>query len=830
MGKQSRDKREKREMVEPGVVGSQAGLPRVRTGSGRVLEKICLFVITWGTYLVLFTPLVINTDFFFPFVAPKTVFFRMVIEIILVAYLFLVIVNRNYRPRINALSITIAVFMGIFVLASFTGVNLERSFWSTNERMTGILTMLHLFTFFIVLSSVFKERKDWERALGVSVIVGAILSIYVLMGSEISTRGGGTIGNTSFMAAYLLFNVFFALILFFSNFLKKESSPPLWQTWSGVGFAFVIAACVIAKLFFLIPNWLFWLASVLIVMIMALVLLFGKRISSLFWQIFAGSSLLIMIPVLLNSTGRGAIAAFFGGLFLLGLGYLFFSQKRILKRSAWAIVLVLMILGMAAAIFQPSFVTDEAGATLKEMKSRVVVWENGWKGFLERPILGWGPENFIVVFSKYFNPCMFLSECGTEIWFDRAHNVVFDTLVTTGIVGFLSYLGIFIAAIYGLLRMASKIVDRRNIFFPLGLIVILLSYFFQNLLVFDMINTYLMFFLTLAFINFFIQNQKQPAEEERAITKPLNPILASVIVMATVFVFWTVNIEPLRANAYVIKMVNSQEVNESSLFFQKSLGSWMEKYETREQFTQKIYKAGYQPIPEENKESFQKVFNLAQVEMEKGIKQNYLDFRPHLFLGQLYISSYRLSGKEEEIVRAEQVLEEAIRLSPTNQQGYWNLAEAKLAQGKIGETISLLQKAIDLEPRFGYSHWYLALAYQINGDYQQAIAEVKKAQKNGYNWPADPQSTERVIDIINSLGGDTLKFLAEDDREMIEYCLKLLKVNPGNMPQHVIWSYLAASYANLGQFDEARQSAQKVIELNPDLAPKVQEFLKSLPR
>src|SRR3989338_4190284 len=346
------------------------------------------------------------------------------------------------------------------------------------------------------------------------------------------------------MAAYLLFDVFFAIILLLSNFLKKSA-------WGG------------------------------------------------FWQIFAGTSLLIMTPVLLNSTGRGAIAAFFGGLFLLGLGFLFFSRKKILKRLAWAIVLVLIISGIVLAVFQPSLAKSEITSTLTEMKSRFIVWENGWKGFLEKPVLGWGPENFIVVFSKYFNPCMFLPQCGSEIWFDRVHNIILDTLVTTGLVGLLSYLAIFIIAIYELLRLTPKIVEKRNIFFPLGLSVLLLVYFFQNLFVFDMINTYLVFFLSLGFINFLIQNQTIKVEEKETPARLINPAPSLIIIVAIIFIFGLGNIQPLLANRYIIKTVGSSNIEEASLFFRKSLNTWMEKYEPREYFAQKTIRGGNQEIKDE---------------------------------------------------------------------------------------------------------------------------------------------------------------------------------------------------------------------------------------
>ena len=197
MGKRSREKKERK------VSGGNDLQERSQHKTG--LEKTCLFIIKWGTYAALFTPLIINTNFFFPFVAPKTFFFRILVEIIVAAYAFLAISNpRRYLPKINPLNIAVFIFLAVFIITSFTGINLERSFWSTYERMTGIWTMVHLFALFIVLSSVFKKKEDWRNLFGVSIIVGVLLSLYVLKGDEISSRGGGTIGNTSFMGAYLL--------------------------------------------------------------------------------------------------------------------------------------------------------------------------------------------------------------------------------------------------------------------------------------------------------------------------------------------------------------------------------------------------------------------------------------------------------------------------------------------------------------------------------------------------------------------------------------------------------------------------------------------------
>lgn len=760
MGKQSREKWRRRfvprsigEVGESQAIEHRERMSEFKTG----LEKTCLFIIRWGIYLALFVPLVVNTQFFFPFVAPKTTLFRVLVEVIFAAYLILVLHKSSYRPKINSITIVITLFLGVFILTSFTGINFARSFWSTYERMTGLFTMFHLYAFYIVLANCFKKREDWEKFLGFSVLAGVFLSIYILNGNQLSTRGGGTIGNTSFMAAYLLFDVFFAVILFFSNFLKKE-------------------------------GW------------------------SIFWQIFSGVSLAIMIPVLLTSSARMAVTVFWGGLFLFGLNYLIFSRQKALKRLALGIILVLVILGIILAISQPSFIRDEIGTTIRDMQPRFAVWESGWKGFLEKPILGWGPENFNVVFTKYFNPCMF-SSCGGEIWFDRAHNIVLDTLSATGLVGFLSYLSIFGVAIYSLLRTLPKIAEKRNLFLPLGAIVILITYFLQNLLVFDMINTYLVFFLSLAFTAFLTVGESEKEPKVRRVNK----FLASAIIIGIIPVFWFGNVKTLLAGHYLVKSIGAQTGEDYNKFFQKSLGTLMNKYEAREQFSNKTTQLLFNQMGSESVE-LKETFHLTAGEMEKSVKENSLDFRPHLFLGKLYSAYYQFSGEQEYLVLAENILEKAIGISPSNQQGYWYLGEIRLGQRRFEESISLFKKAVELEPKHAQSHWYLALAYRFAGKYQEALEEASQAEKLGYNWKGNLENVKKIADVYNAL---------KDDASLVSLYLEVLKENPNNME---ILPFLAASYANLGQYDKAREITQKIKEISPDLAPKVEEFIRTLPQ
>ncbi|MDP3995689.1 MAG: tetratricopeptide repeat protein [bacterium] len=754
MGKRSREKRERRGQVEE----------RPEKSSGEVsvehsrLEKIYFAVIEWGVYLSLFAPFVLLKGYFFPYVVPKTIFFRIIVDVILIAYVLLAISNSRYRPKMNALTISIIVFMAIAVLTSITGVNFEKSFWSTFERMTGLLTFFHLFAFFIVLTSVFKERKNWERILTLSIIVGVFISFYTLTNKETSSWGGGTIGNVSFLASYLLFDIFFAAILFF---IKRGG-----------------------------------------------------------WKIFyAITFIILLLPMFINTEiPRGGIASFFIGIFLLGLGYMVFSGRKLLKRLAPVVFLVVVLAGIGilqndlfkAKMFDVKEIPEQA---------RETVWRISYEGFLAKPWLGWGMENYNIAFLNYFDPEVPLS---VDIWYDRAHNIVLDSLVSTGIVGTVSLLAIFTVAITSLLRLCSRIAERRNILFPLGMATVLIVYFIQDIWVFDMISSYMMLFLSLAFISFLVSPKKEP-EMVPAKRSSFSPVLGALLILLALFSIYFGNIQPARASQYTVQGMSTSPLENAIPFFQKALAmSPMTIFEIPEQFSRKT--TGLTFDENQDKSVLMNAFELSIVGMERSIAQGPNDFRLHLVLGRQHNDFFYLTQDSQKLEKAADLLNKAIELSPGNQQGYWALAQTRLYQGRPEEAFSLIQQSIDLEPRFLDSHWYLAMSYRLADRYDLAAEELERMLEiEGLEdplpfWERDMSRLEKAIGIYQQL---------EDDERLIELYQAGMRMKPGDGK---FYAAAAVSYANLGDFDKAREMAQKAIELNPEYAEDLESFLNQLPQ
>ena len=81
-------------------------------------------------------------------------------------------------------------------------------------------------------------------------------------------------------------------------------------------------------------------------------------------------------------------------------------------------------------------------------------------------------------------------------------------------------------------------------------------------------------------------------------------------------------------------------------------------------------------------------------------------------LGRLYSTWWKYDRSK--LAGAEVVLNEAIVISPGNQQGYLFLSQVMLYQSRVDEAAKLIQKAYDL--------------YPDNPQSQSALEEIKKIQ------------------------------------------------------------------------------------------------------
>jgi len=640
------------------------------------VEKIILSIIKIGIVIILFLPLLVYRPVLYPFVFSKILSFQIIVEIIFVFWLFLFLYAKDReRYKINfknPLVIALTTFMGILFLTSLTSADFAKSFWSTQERMTGVITLLHFYAFFIVLISILKSKKDWQRIIWASLICSFFVGIYGIgqkFGLEFllknsATRMSATLGNPDFLGVYALVHIFLSGFLFF---LQK------------------------------------------------------RKIGKIFTALF----LLFNLSVLFLTATRGAFVGF-GSAVIFGLIYFIFSKQFRIRGKILSLILLFIIVGSSSFIYfnkseewmkkAPQVVRRLTSISLESNKARLVSWQIGLQGFKQKPIIGYGWENYDIVFNKNYNP-WYLRTGDANTWFDRSHNQVIDILALTGIFGILSYLAIF-GIVFWLLFKKIKILDKEAVpqkkeRHQIGLVILglmFLAYFIQNLFVFDTPAPLIVFYFSLGLCYFVTQNERSDLQREVGPREGSRFPLPVLILLILIFLPWAMykfNIEPFQQSRLGIKAVHASKVD------LKSGLHWYEQALSKPCFTNpevRVYLAKtvseqYSKISEETTSLelnlIAEATEMAIAEYKKSVQEHPLSARHWLYLGQLY--SLGVGYEKEYIQKADEALHKALELSPKRQQVYFELARVQLFLQEYEKAIELLKQAVILDPEVSIS-------------------------------------------------------------------------------------------------------------------------------
>ncbi|HRY31036.1 MAG TPA: O-antigen ligase family protein [Candidatus Paceibacterota bacterium] len=410
------------------------------------IDKVLKYTIFCGIAALLFTPFIVANSLFFPYITGKAYFFRIIVEIIFFLWLILAVLNKEYRPKKSLILYGLIVFLVSIFVSNYFGANQTASFWSNFERMEGYVTLAHLFCLFLVAGSVLKGERQWAWIFNISIFASfvlALLALKQLLGSDEISRVDLTLGNPIYLAVYMLFHIF--LSLFYLSRINYK-------------------------------RWFYYL----------------------YWAV-----IFVNTFILFKTGTRGAVLGLVGGLSLTALVVIFthWGNKKI---RSFAIGGLLVIVAATASFWfakDTSFVRNNyalnriASISLSEgtAQARLINWQIAWSGFKERPILGWGQNNYDLAFDKYYLPEMH----GNEAWFDRTHNIVLDWLIAGGVLGLVFYLFILLSLVYLIWNKTSTF-SRLDKSILSGLLA---AYFFHNLFVFDHLVSYIFFFLILAYVH-----------------------------------------------------------------------------------------------------------------------------------------------------------------------------------------------------------------------------------------------------------------------------------------------------------------------------------------
>ncbi|MDO8518347.1 MAG: O-antigen ligase family protein [bacterium] len=739
-----------------------------------------------GLGLVFFIPFIVAggsvaPNMFFPYITGKNFAFRLLVELLFGLYVLLALREPKYRPRASYMLWAFGAFVLWMGIATIFSVDPAKSFWSNFERMEGYITVLHLFVYFLMVGAIAMAERWWDRLFQVSITAGSLQALYSLgqlfhiggltPSSQSGARLDGTYGNATYLAVFMLFNIFLTLFMLVRQSHKRDA---------------------------LTANILYGLALVL------------------------------QVSVLYYTQTRGALLGCIGGIVIAAI-YIVWNlpagrqearggEWRVLRKvSLYGLGAIVILVGLFFTLRQTSFVQHSetlsrlASISLSSNNARFQIWNMTYQGFKEKPLLGWGQENFNFVFNKYYQPAMY----NQEQWFDRAHNQFLDWLIAGGLPAFLLYISLFGLAVWVIIRSSALSIPEQAI-----LLGLLAGYAFNNLFVFDDLMSSVYFIVLIAFVHS-LSAAKLPGF--MFLSRPLGDraiaVAAPVVLVVVLLGAWTLNAPGIaRAQNLLVALMTQVPVQDGRggispapkdpkvqlQQFQVALGegTWPDSSLGKQEGTEQLlqYASNLATAKSVDPSVKQDAANLAQSATQALLQARPHDARIELFYGA-FLDTYGQRPQALEILNA------ALADSPLKQQIMFEISVVYLNGGDVKSALPILQKAFTEEPSYNDARIFYAAGLYYDGD----------------NKTADALLTEG----FGTLLVDDTRLLqvyvnTKQFGRLVAIWKNRVDANPNDAQTHV---GLAAAHFAAGDKTGAITELERAAALDPTLAAQVQSLI-----
>jgi O-antigen ligase/Tfp pilus assembly protein PilF len=729
-------------------------------------------------FLILALPLLNLPPWFSPPAWGKTIVFRSILCLIGLIFIWQILFRPekqgfflNKKAKMVVFSLIALWF--VFLLSTLFSLDLRFSFWGSPYRSWGFLNFSFFILFAFLLFRIIKDEdwpKIWDWAIGVAVLVAlfAVIQKYdyaFLKNNFIITHSGRT---PSTIGSPLFLALYLLLFVFISLVLALKEQR------------------LIKKTFYLFAFFLF----------------------------------LIVIFVLTLS--RTALVGFIVG----GLYFVIFypTKSRLIKTSLLIGALVLLTTTIYLILHPNLMPQDWKRFSIQEIlrDPRIAGWKITLQAITDRPILGYGPYNFSIAFDKHYG--FAISESDQTFyqqthWWDTAHNFYLDAIINTGFLGFISYL-FFLTALFCNLQKQRKKTNNPLVYH--GAQATLLSCLSALFFTFNTFSTYLIFFLLIGYCLHLINQEDESSEMIRnPLTKLSKQNKKALILICLILFSWFVysaNFKPLKINSRMVwasHYLKKGDCNRALTVMEKILPShsFLDHY-LRLNYID-IIGACIQKMPDQKIDLAQKAIQI----LKENTKLRPYYTRNWLFLGAYYnILLANTNNPEEQNIlkaQAEQYLKKANQLGPNRHEIFLEWGQTYFFAKEYEPAMAKIQRCLEINPLAGACWWYKALIEIFTGKTEQAEKSLKAAKEKGY-----PVNQEKPLLQLVKAYSEIQRY----DR-LAEIYEKLVKNHPTNAQYRASLAYV---YKILGQYDKAREQAERVLKYSPESKPNVEQFLKSL--
>ncbi len=641
-----------------------------------------------------FVPVLVWDKFLYPFVTLRASAFLFFVELALLAFLVWVFFYQkgSFTFKKSWLFLSFFAFFVISFVSAVFGESFFVSFFGTIERWWGVFTLLHYLVFFFLARALF-EKDDWMTFFRLFVFVSFFVSLIGLLQKAglglFAFSGGriiGTLGNAAYFSIYLLLNFALSLYLFFSERHKKYSF-------------FYVAVAFLNFVAFL----------------------------------FTGT--------------RGTFLGLIFGVFLVSFLYIFLGKSKKVKASFLFVSFLITISVLVAFLAKDTnfvkntpFLSRISTISLEggSISTRFISWQAALEGFFDNPFLGVGPENYNIVFNKYFKSDYYLY-AASEPYFDRAHNNFLDILATSGIFGLLSYLFMVFLIFYILARLYSqkRIQEKELLFF----VFVFSAYFVHLFFVFDDITSFLYFVSFLAFLDFLFSERKIFSEQENKSFDAFKKTAVFAGIVLVIFSSWQYNLKV----AYASKIANDAFLEDQKGNLKEAVDLYLKSLSLNSKPQKDIVYSFvdflYSKFPLYEKDikiskdddlAYQKGLLEAKKYIKKQIELNQKDALLFVKLANINSALYVVKKDISFAKKAEEALKTAISLSEDRPQYYHFLVDLYILSGQNQKALKTAEFALKMNEKYNASYFYVAKAYIAQKDYEKAKEYLDLSMEKEY--------------------------------------------------------------------------------------------------
>lgn len=445
------------------------------------------------------------------------------------------------------LLIPVIVFLVVYAAATVNSVLPGISFWGSYDRMQGFYTWLSYITFFAIMAYLLRAWSQIERIVSAMVFASVPVAVYGIMqhlqldpvqwGADTSTRVASTLGNAIFVGAYLIMCMpltIYRLWMAVDRMRPPESvvepEPVRAQTRrtrpapkdtitieftglppivSVIGYGITLMLSF-ATLYFSGSRGPYY-GFIVAILVMGFLLTYRLAVP---WPAIAGlvgAAILYVFLDVVNALDV-AVAFIFLILFLIvAIGVL--AAPRSLKLpsprliAGAAFVLAILVFPQAVNVISaaPASSSAQDTAHLTDLaingssEVRVFIWKGSVGLIKERPLLGWGPETMIYVYSKYY-----LSGLGhierANAAPDRNHDEWLDFLVFSGVIGLAAWLAILGVAAWIGIRVLRRARSMRAVILTAAIAASVVGHLAEATVGIDIVSTLMLLWMLFAMV------------------------------------------------------------------------------------------------------------------------------------------------------------------------------------------------------------------------------------------------------------------------------------------------------------------------------------------